>query len=155
MFGLASFLFKKSIPMLKFYHISDNFLGKTIRFKPRVPSNRHTANLNSHKYMGYDENICCNLMEDKKIKRICVSNSIKGAIHAVGERDTYFHVYAPKEIYSITRDLPKLLVPDAKDTGEHWILSPTTFYYIGEVYVREYKEYHREYTEWKWVKNKL
>ena len=86
---------------LKYIHISKS--NKPLILKPRVP-----------------KNIIKNL-ENNTIPRICVYNSIFGAIAAINASDIYYvHLIEPTKVL----DNPEVLqyVPDAAMTGECWVL---------------------------------
>lgn len=86
---------------LKYIHISRS--NKPLILKPSVPKKiLHT-------------------LENDTIPRICVFNSIFGAISAINAKDTYYvHLVEPTKIL----DNPEVLryVPDAATTGECWVL---------------------------------
>lgn len=132
---------------MKFYHISHDFLGNRVKLKPRVPRNRSEETFH-HKLIKENEYHNREIGEDDQIKRICVSNTIAGALIARGCDYSHFHVYQAQETYAISRDLPLLLVPDAKITGERWLLTPTIFDYIGEIYC---SHHNYDCADWKWV----
>ena len=101
------------------YHLSFDVFNKIEEFKPRIPKNRIKE-------------------EDRKVKRICCSNSIEGCLLAMpnnneillSEKGIYplIKVYEFKEedieegyLY-FPKDIEKK-VPDAITTKEHWIMS--------------------------------
>ena len=133
-------VYKKKI----LYHLSFNNLGREVIFKPRIPSNRFEGEGTYHPFK--DEF----LDEDDSIKRICVSNSIKGAYIAL-EGDGYtknkeykLFLYCPENPKAVSRDMPLIMVPDAKQTGEHWILEKTKMICKGEILFKN--------GNWKWIK---
>ena len=86
---------------LKYIHLSKS--NKPLILKPRVPKN------------------IIKTLENNTIPRICVSNSIFGAISALWAEDIYYvHLIEPTKIL----DNPEVLqyVPDAAMTGECWVL---------------------------------
>ena len=86
---------------LKYIHLSDS--NKPLILKPRVPKNAIKG------------------LEDNKIPRICVSNSIFGAISAIkGNQTLYVHLVEPIKVLDNAEVLQ--YVPDAVTTGESWVL---------------------------------
>lgn len=86
---------------LKHIHLSDS--NKSLILKPRVPKNAIKG------------------LEDNKIPRICVSNSIFGAISAIkGNQTLYVHLVEPIKVLDNAEVLQ--YVPDAAATGESWVL---------------------------------
>jgi hypothetical protein len=132
---------------MRYFHLTENNLGETVKFRPRIPKSRSSTEF-EHPITQKDR------YEDATIRRICVSNTIRGALKAIcaGLHDT-FYVYETFKPTAISRDLPLLLVPDAKETGERWLLKPTTFKLIGEVYIWDI--YHSNLTYyWDWRQRK-
>lgn len=129
--------------MKNLYHISVYELGNKITLKPRVPSNRieHGGRLITHPYSGEVSD-----KEDDNFPRICTSFKISGCIDAI--KDVYgcceCWVYKAIRPKYVSRDLPLMLVNDAKETGETWILRACRFEKIGLI---SYDDYG-----WKWIK---
>ena len=102
-------------PGVKLYHVSDTRYREDKVFRPRIPG-------------------CiveCDLDEDSRTKRVCVSTSISGCIKAIcceNFRNTDFYVYEPytdektgsrieDNIYKPSEEE----VPDVWSTREKWI----------------------------------
>lgn len=115
--------------MKKLYHISYKDLGKRVLFKPKIPDNRYEGYDIYHPYLGekYPEN--------DTVKRICVSHSVMGCLRALPIEFDYYFVYEAIRPIAVTRDMPLYMVPDAKTTGEHWILSNTYMERRGKIKV--------------------
>lgn len=108
---------------MKLYHLSSE-KTKVKRLSPRVPSNYFTKN-------GY---------EDNKTERVCFSNSINGALMALSRnlKNEILYVYIPLNIdKKIIRNnqFVSRRVPDAKITGEVWVLEPVNCICIGSIQV--------------------
>lgn len=130
----------------RLFHVSPDDLGEKVLFHPRIPSNRFEGGELYHPYMG--ETI---KEENDTIKRICVSNSIRGCFRAVPIENTKTcYVYIPLTPLVVSRDLPLCLVPDAKETGEHWILNKTWMIREGEIEILESDGF--EVVKYKWTK---
>lgn len=135
-----SSIYKKfhMIEKTKLYHLSYRFMGYTPTFTPRIPSERYEGEQVFHEYIG-------ELMdEDETIPRICVSDSIENCLSAHpmnGIMLAELSVYVAKNPYMVTKDLPAIMVPDAKETGEIWILSETEMEYQGEITVMGHDVY--------------
>ena len=105
-------------------------------------------------------------------KRICVSDSIDGAISALMTYDTtpfgkHLFVHVPENIDDLmSRNKivkPTLKqVPDADATGEHWLKAPTKMKCIGELEILNMADEQIEFDHhgsksfvdkfvWKWV----
>ena len=109
---------------MEVYHLSKT---KTpMLMIPRVPNNYFTMN-------GY---------EDNKIKRVCMSKSIDGALMAMSkniERDE-FYIHVPSTNVKVSDNrLIRDIVPDATLTGEVWILEEFTTKIIGKIQVGKAK----------------
>lgn len=120
----------------KLYHVTLDNHGKSKKFQPRIPTNRYEGGYTYHPYIGEE------LPEDDQIPRICVSPSLTGAISAITLPDTgadgiKAFVYQAVDPLGVTADLPRILVPDAKETKEHWILTPTKMKRIGSIRIRD------------------
>lgn len=127
--------------MKKLYHISRIDLGETKMFTPRVPENRWVGKHEA--YNPFNDSL---IDEDKKFKRICVSPYISGCYKALtgdGDYSCEFYVYQAANPEYVSRDLPLMLVSDAKKTGEHWILKKTKFKRIGRI--------EGSAKKWRWV----
>ena len=127
--------------MKKLYHLSKNYLGETKIFTPRVPENRWMGNCEA-----YNPFNCSLIEEDEKFKRICVSPYISGCYRALDGDDKFYndyYVYQAVDPEYVSRDLPLMLVSDAKKTGEHWILNKTKFKRIGRIEGSSKK--------WRWI----
>lgn len=122
-----------------FYHISLQNLGKKKKFHPKIPLNRYEGAFVKHPYALKD------IVEDDTIPRICVAPEIDLCISAItlpnmSEKGIRGYVYVADKPLAVSEDLPKLLVPDAYETQEHWILSPTVMKRIGivQLFERDY-----------------
>jgi len=126
---------------MNLYHISDDFLGEDPLLSPRVPKYRMEGRCIYHKYLKKQ------IKEDGRLPRVCVSNKISGCLSAVAAslKNNFFVYLAVKPRY-VSRDLPLMLVPDAKKTGERWILKRTKFKLVGTIMVTNPQEY-----KWRWV----
>ena len=110
--------------------------------------------------------------ENWRIKRICVSDSIDGAISALMTYDPmpfgkHLFVHVPSNINDLIArnkiQKPRIdQVPDAEATGEHWIKAPTTMKCIGELEILNLTDEQIEFNHhgsksfvdkfaWKWV----
>jgi hypothetical protein len=110
------------------YHISLKSHGISKLFYPRVPDNRFHGEDVYHPYLD------CDLPENDSIPRICVSSTINGAIRAlplIGNSKIW--VYVADNPVAVSRDMPLYMVPDAKQTKEHWILEPTIMLQLGSM----------------------
>lgn len=126
------------IEKTKLYHLSCAYLGVKPTFNPRIPSERYEGEQVFHNYTGQL------IDEDDTIPRICVAESVENCLLAHpmnGMSDTTLYVYTAKDPYMVTKDLPAIMVPDAKETGETWILSDTVMEYQGKLIVLEYDKY--------------
>ena len=135
----------KGLKKRRLFHISPDDLGEEVLFYPRIPYNRFEGGEVFHPYIG--ETIYA---EDEKIKRICVSDSIRGCFKAMPFDREICYVYSPLSPMHVTRDLPLILVPDAKETREHWILSKAWMVKIGEIQILEYDGV--DVVKYKWSK---
>jgi hypothetical protein len=125
------------------YHVSEKFLGLKVLFNPRIPDNRFEGGTVFNPYSGE------HLEEDDKIKRICVSPSIRGCLKSFTFIYNQVYVYSPLYPRHVTRDMPLCLVPDAKETKEHWILTPTYMKYIGMIQVDDIHDINN--LKYKWI----
>lgn len=131
----------KERPLVKkLFHISMVDLGDKIKMKPRVPKNRADGPGQQHPYSGRI------VSEDGKMPRICVAPTLRGCIRALCESGD-FYVYQPIRPTYVSKDLPRMLVEDAKETGERWILRPVTFKKIGRIRTTSYALKGK----WKWI----
>lgn len=134
---------------MKVYHISPD-KNSSIHLQPRVPNNFMTQN-------GY---------EDNKTKRVCVSNTIAGALKAMSMnlKGKTLHVYSlnvpDSDVYKPTTSE----VPDVNITGERWIKKPVTLNYersivVGEAKDKEYNYNYGPHTAtlygWNWSKEAM
>jgi len=108
---------------MKLYHVSPR---KIIKGIPKLPNS-------SLAKQGYEEN---------KTKRFSVSPSIKkcllGKSMPLKDKELYVYEIKPtKKIRSITNHkiVSDKLVPDAKITGERWILDPVRLKCVGKIKV--------------------
>ena len=128
------------------YHVSLKNLGKSKIFTPRIPTNRFEGDLAEHPWLG-------RIPEDDTIPRICVTTNISYAINAIGlplvsKTGIRGYLYKALNPRAVSRDLPRILVPDANETNEHWILSKTKMQRIGTIRIFDTPEK----TYWEWIK---
>lgn len=115
---------------MSIFHVSENPKLKIL--KPRIPNNILTNE-------GY---------EDNTIPRVCFSKSIDQCLMATGKllEEKILYVYEPKE-YSVLNILENYeliknnLVPDAKYTGELWVLNEVKIKLLGEIKIVECKDW--------------
>lgn len=99
----------------KFYFISDN--DSLVYLHPRIPNNFFTKN-------GYEDNIT---------KRVCLSESVSGALSALSQnlQNKVLTVY---EVYLASYYKPSITeVPDCKVTQEVWSLNPVKLHKIYKI----------------------
>lgn len=108
------------------YHISDNYLGEIVIFKPRVP--RTAA-----------------IKEEGDIPRICVSDSLYYCVKSLAGKtyDDYVKYFLDKRYkkYILIRnpavyccEQQPYLPPKASDfreNNEHWYITPVEFKFLG------------------------
>lgn len=116
----------------KFIHLSKS--KEKLTLVPRIPKNTMKFD-KEHKQFN----------QDNKIKRICVSNSILGAISAISSKikknDVYYvHLLKPKTI--INNSQVAKFVPDAISTGQIWILDDEiTTEIVGKITIKSQLPY--------------
>lgn len=104
----------------RLYHVSKRNRGPEITFIPRIPLEAMSG-------------------EDEKIKRVCLSKTIEGALIALGNQFPYddFICY----VYELSNN-PKIYkpskteVPDVEETGELWALEPAKLKRLYKVMVK-------------------
>lgn len=109
---------------IRAFHISHSIIKMLM---PKIPDNFYTK-------MGW---------EDKTIKRISVAPNIDHCIVSVGnnkieERPKIYRVYEPADYSKIKvmtnkEIIRRKLVPDAKQTKEFWLLTPTKVKEIAKI----------------------
>jgi hypothetical protein len=129
----------------KLYHISNTDLGETQMFYPRIPQNRFEGDSTYHPYLGES------FPENDTVKRICVSDSIEGCILATDSLCGTAYIYVPRHPKHVTRDMPLYMVPDARETGEHWILNKTLMVKLGSIEII-YNNYKTNEIKYKWLR---
>jgi hypothetical protein len=108
----------------KLYYLSKK-KNTSLKLVPRLPNNFMTRK-------GY---------EDNKTPRVCMSNSIDGALMALSRKldGQTIYVYEPmvKSFKTVSNRtiVSKKLVPDARITGETWAMEPVKMRLIGVVKV--------------------
>ena len=117
------------------YHISEDVMFNK-KLYPRIPDNHMTK-------IGAEEN---------KTPRVCFSESIDGALIALGQnlRGKRLYVYVAdlkgQRVVTNREIVDKGFVPDAKITGETWVLDPVRIKLITSIVVHEAdKEYEYSY----------
>lgn len=119
----------------KYYHVSEK-KSPFISLTPRIPSNHFTR-------IG---------AEDKVTPRICVSSSIDGALIALGKnlQGKVLYVYElddyKGDVVTNSEIRKRKLVPDAKVTGEVWLLKPAKLRQVAVVKVYESKSHPYRFT---------
>ncbi len=93
---------------MKLYHLSAHPLGESIILRPRIPRD-------------------CAPFEDRRIPRICVAPTIRGCLLAL--QGCYYNT-GQWWRYILAEDEQAAephRVPDARLTGEMWLLKPARF----------------------------
>lgn len=100
----------------KLFHVSSKYLGREVTLNPRIPEYAEES------------------MEDSTTPRVSLASIVEEAIGAadvLGEVDK-FYVYElinkPKLVYPTEEQ-----VPDVKQTGEVWAVTPAKLRYIKRV----------------------
>lgn len=137
------------------YHLSEeNLDGKT--FEPRPMSKNRVME-----------------GENWKTPRICVSDSIDGAVSALVDSMSNFtglklYVHVPTNLEELFKKnkvyKPSLKqVPDSETTGEHWLKASATFKLLGQIeiididysskltYLWDGEETDMDRFKWKWI----
>ena len=137
------------LPPQTYYHLSTKYLGKSVRFLPRIPANTFIRKK----------------LENWNTARISTSANIDGALMAMSSdikgRPFYIYTIKANGLKGIdNKDLLKY-VPDAHLTKEVWIMEPTTFKFQYEIEVIEALKGYRfklldgkTFTTWSWKWNK-
>ena len=118
---------------VKLYHVSQESHDGDI-FRPRVPENR----------LEY---------EDEKVRRVCVSTSVIGALRGIAcdDVDGDYKIYMPVGIgWEISDFIYKPTVnelPDVIETREKWILCPVKMVECERVQIRRGKLYIRLFNQ--------
>ncbi len=117
------------------YHVSPKYLGKAPILTPRIPESRAEA-------------------EESVTPRICVCPNVEGcylAKYTHPDIDVIRGSIPAMHLYAVETDdsVPARKVPDARRTGERWLLEPTKFRYVGKLRafkpdVRSPKMFHRD-----------
>lgn len=131
------------------YFVTKADMKSKTTLEPRIPQNFLTDN-------GF---------EDNKIKRVCFSTSINGAVTALSQnlKNTDLFVYSPIGIEKRDIYTPSVSqVPDRSITGEVWIRKPVQIECIGKIHVIDAKKNPQRYKygnkiaelyewNWKWI----
>lgn len=131
------------------YFVTKADMKSKTTLEPRIPQNFLTDN-------GF---------EDNKIKRVCFSTSINGAVTALSQnlKNTDLFVYSPIGIEKRDIYTPSISqVPDRSITGEVWIRKPVQIECIGKIHVIDAKKNPQRYKygnkiaelyewNWKWI----
>ena len=131
------------------YFVTKADMKSKTTLEPRIPQNFLTDN-------GF---------EDNKIKRVCFSTSINGAVTALSQnlKNTDLFVYSPIGIEKRDIYRPSISqVPDRSITGEVWIRKPVQIECIGKIHVIDAKKNPQRYKygnkiaelhewNWKWI----
>lgn len=134
---------------MKLYHLSENNLDGKILY-PRIPNNYMTKN-------GFEEN---------KTPRVCFCTSIDGALVGLSSnlKNKIFYIHEPISYSSLkikSNSSIINLVPDAKLTGETWVLESVKLKCIGKIKVIDAKDTPLKYKygnnigetyEWNYIK---
>lgn len=96
-------------------HLSNCPLGPSVVLRPRIPRDRAP-------------------FEDRRIPRICVAPRVEGCLIALS--GCYYNrgrwwVYEVDDVEMAAVEPHQ--VPDARESGELWLLTPTRFRYAGTV----------------------